>query len=79
MQAVRAAVELGRADLDSAERTGSDLHLELSAPGSRRAVLMTALREAIRSGRLAPGTRLRPYRSLAVDLALARNAVCQRT
>nr|WP_187764724.1 GntR family transcriptional regulator [Saccharopolyspora spinosa] len=26
-----------------------------------------ALREAIRSGRLAPGTRLPPYRSLAVD------------
>ncbi|WP_317891412.1 winged helix-turn-helix domain-containing protein [Saccharopolyspora pogona] len=60
--------------VNSAERTGSDLHLDLSGPGSRRVVLMTALREAIRSGRLAPGTRLPPYRSL-VDLGLARNTV----
>ncbi|WP_328746487.1 PLP-dependent aminotransferase family protein [Streptomyces sp. NBC_00285] len=58
-----------------AERIGSDLHLELSAPGSRRAALIRALREAVRSGRLAPGTRLPPYRSLAVDLGVARNTV----
>ncbi|MEV0088977.1 PLP-dependent aminotransferase family protein [Saccharopolyspora sp. NPDC050642] len=61
--------------VNSAERTGSDLHLDLSGPGSRRSVLMGALRDAIRSGRLAPGTRLPPYRSLAADLGLARNTV----
>jgi GntR family transcriptional regulator / MocR family aminotransferase len=54
---------------------GTDLHLELSGEGSLRGRLMNALREAIRSGRLAPGTRLPPYRSLAVDLCIARNTV----
>ncbi|MEU6124603.1 winged helix-turn-helix domain-containing protein, partial [Streptomyces sp. NPDC047123] len=58
-----------------AERIGSDLHVELSGPGSRRAVLIRALRDAVRAGRLAPGTRLPPYRSLAADLGLARNTV----
>ncbi|NUP43366.1 MAG: winged helix-turn-helix transcriptional regulator, partial [Streptomyces sp.] len=61
--------------VNSADGLGSDLHLELSGTGSRRAALMGALREAIRSGRLAPGTRLPSYRSLAVDLGLARNTV----
>ncbi|MFF3176593.1 PLP-dependent aminotransferase family protein [Streptomyces sp. NPDC057900] len=58
-----------------AERLGSDLYLELSGPGSRRAVLIRALRDAVREGLLAPGTRLPPYRSLAADLGLARNTV----
>ncbi|MEV7730650.1 PLP-dependent aminotransferase family protein [Streptomyces sp. NPDC088921] len=58
-----------------AERIGSDLHLELSGPGSKRAALIRALRDAVRSGRLAPGTRLPPYRSLAADLGVARNTV----
>ncbi|MET8769637.1 winged helix-turn-helix domain-containing protein, partial [Streptomyces sp. NPDC004658] len=61
--------------VNSAERIGADLHLELSGPGGRRAALTRALREAVRSGRLAPGTRLPPYRSLAVDLGVARNTV----
>ncbi|CAL9415146.1 PLP-dependent aminotransferase family protein [Streptomyces sp. enrichment culture] len=61
--------------VDSAERIGSDLHLELTGPGGRRAALIRALREAVRSGRLAPGTRLPPYRSLAADLGVARNTV----
>ncbi|MGX1884169.1 MocR-like pyridoxine biosynthesis transcription factor PdxR [Streptomyces sp. NPDC055287] len=63
--------------VNSAEELGSDLHLELetAGSGSRRAVLMRALREAIRGGRLAPGTRLPPYRSLAADLGIARNTV----
>jgi GntR family transcriptional regulator/MocR family aminotransferase len=61
--------------VNSAERIGTDLHLELSGPGSRRAVLTRALREAIRTGRLPSGTRLPPYRSLAADLGLARNTV----
>ncbi|OLF12530.1 MocR-like pyridoxine biosynthesis transcription factor PdxR [Actinophytocola xanthii] len=53
----------------------ADLHLELQGPGTRRAQLMHALREAIRSGRLAPDTRLPPYRGLAHDLGIARNTV----
>ncbi|WSQ08316.1 PLP-dependent aminotransferase family protein [Streptomyces sp. NBC_01231] len=61
--------------VNSAEGIGADLHLELSGPGGRRAALIGALREAVRSGRLAPGTRLPPYRSLAADLGVARNTV----
>ena len=63
--------------VNSAERIGADLHLELelSGTGGRRAALIRALREAVRSGRLAPGTRLPPYRSLAADLGVARNTV----
>lgn len=64
-----------KAWVNSAERIGADLHLDLSGPGSRRAALTRALREAVRAGRLAPGTRLPPYRSLAADLGLARNTV----
>ncbi|MCP2345073.1 PLP-dependent aminotransferase family protein [Nonomuraea roseoviolacea] len=54
---------------------GSDLHLELAGGGGARVRLTRALREAIRSGRLAPGTRLPPYRALALDLGIARNTV----
>ncbi|MGW6095094.1 MocR-like pyridoxine biosynthesis transcription factor PdxR [Streptomyces sp. NPDC055157] len=61
--------------VNSAERIGSDLLLELAGPGSRRSVLIRALRDAVRAGRLPPGTRLPPYRSLAADLGLARNTV----
>ncbi|WP_148593339.1 PLP-dependent aminotransferase family protein, partial [Streptomyces sp. WAC01526] len=61
--------------VNPAESLGADLHLELTGPGSRRAVLIRALRDAVRSGRLAPGTRLPPYRSLAADLGIARNTV----
>ncbi|MFJ2826026.1 PLP-dependent aminotransferase family protein [Streptomyces sp. NPDC087263] len=63
--------------VNSAERIGADLHLQLDAAGSggRRAALIGALREAVRSGRLTPGTRLPPYRSLAADLGVARNTV----
>ncbi|GGQ51480.1 MocR-like pyridoxine biosynthesis transcription factor PdxR [Kitasatospora griseola] len=57
------------------EALGTDLFLELSGRGSRRGQLMQALREAVDSGRLAPGTRLPPYRSLARDLGIARNTV----
>ncbi|MEU6142210.1 aminotransferase class I/II-fold pyridoxal phosphate-dependent enzyme [Streptomyces sp. NPDC047081] len=61
--------------VNSAERVGADLHLEVAATGGRRAAVAAALREAVRSGRLAPGTRLPPYRSLAADLGVARNTV----
>ncbi|GAA2550255.1 MULTISPECIES: PLP-dependent aminotransferase family protein [Streptomyces] len=53
---------------------GIDLHLEPTGPGLRRG-LTDALREAVRTGRLAPGTRLPSSRSLAGDLGIARNTV----
>ncbi|MEZ0064432.1 GntR family transcriptional regulator/MocR family aminotransferase [Streptacidiphilus sp. MAP12-20] len=61
--------------VNSAERVGADLHLQLAATGPRRAALARALREAIQDGRLGTGVRLPPYRSLAADLGLARNTV----
>ncbi|MGX7677538.1 MocR-like pyridoxine biosynthesis transcription factor PdxR [Jatrophihabitans sp. DSM 45814] len=53
---------------------GTDLHLELTGSGLR-AGLTDALREAVRTGRLASGTRLPSSRSLAADLGIARNTV----
>ncbi|GGZ57345.1 MocR-like pyridoxine biosynthesis transcription factor PdxR [Streptomyces bluensis] len=53
---------------------GVDLHVEPSGSGVRKG-LTDALREAVRSGRLAPGTRLPSSRSLAADLGIARNTV----
>ncbi|MFE3194916.1 PLP-dependent aminotransferase family protein [Nocardia sp. NPDC059240] len=63
------------ANSGSGEVAGVDLHVELTGAGGLRAQLMSALRDAIRSGRLAPGTRLPPYRGLAADLGIARNTV----
>jgi GntR family transcriptional regulator/MocR family aminotransferase len=59
-----------------------DLHLDLREiikPGARgaRELLLSALRDAVRSGRLAPGSMLPPSRSLAADLGLARNTVAE--
>jgi GntR family transcriptional regulator/MocR family aminotransferase len=54
---------------------GLDLHLELDSAAGRRVALERALREAVRSGRLAPGTRLPATRALAAELNLARNTV----
>ncbi len=59
-----------------------DLHLDLRqtiTPGARgaRELLLTALRDAVRSRRLAAGTMLPPSRSLATDLGLARNTVAE--
>ncbi len=60
----------------SAELGGVDLHLDLS--GTRvRAGLESALREAVRAGRLRPGTRLPSSRVLAADLGIARNTVAE--
>ncbi|MEV6688680.1 PLP-dependent aminotransferase family protein [Streptomyces sp. NPDC051130] len=56
---------------------GADLHLDLAGGKGLRAGLTEALREAARSGRLAPGTRLPSSRSLAADLAIARNTVAE--
>ncbi|MEU0524063.1 PLP-dependent aminotransferase family protein [Streptomyces niveus] len=58
----------------TAVTVGADLHLELRGPGLRTG-LMDALREAVRTGRLAPGTRLPSSRTLAADLGVARNTV----
>lgn len=51
-----------------------DLHLDLSSPpgGSLRARLEHALREAVCSGRLAPGTRLPSTRALCAQLGVSR-------
>jgi len=51
-----------------------DLLLELRGT-RRRAGLEAALREAVRSDRLAPGTPLPSSRALAIELGLARNTV----
>ncbi|WP_197376440.1 MocR-like pyridoxine biosynthesis transcription factor PdxR [Mycolicibacterium baixiangningiae] len=59
-----------------------DLHLDLREvirPGARgvRELLINALRDAVRSGRLTPGTTLPPSRTLAADLGIARNTVAE--
>ncbi|MFH9297480.1 PLP-dependent aminotransferase family protein [Streptomyces sp. NPDC017520] len=59
---------------DSWATFGTDLHLEPVGQGLRSG-LMEALREAVRTGRLAPGTRLPSSRVLAADLGVARNTV----
>jgi GntR family transcriptional regulator / MocR family aminotransferase len=69
--------------MDSWANSGTrDLHLDLRqtiTPGARgaRDLLLSALRDAVRSGRLAPGTMLPPSRTLATDLGLARNTVAE--
>ena len=55
---------------------GLDLHLD--RPGGRvRDSVMDAIRDAIRTGRLVPGTRLPSSRALAADLGVARNTVAR--
>ncbi|RCH68074.1 PLP-dependent aminotransferase family protein [Streptomyces sp. SDr-06] len=58
----------------SPETLGVDLHIDVGGAGLRSG-LTQALREAVRGGRLAPGTRLPSSRSLAADLGIARNTV----
>jgi GntR family transcriptional regulator / MocR family aminotransferase len=57
-------------------RSTVDLHLEIAGPRVR-AGLEAALRAAISSGRLSPGTRLPSSRALAADLGVARNTVAE--
>jgi GntR family transcriptional regulator / MocR family aminotransferase len=57
---------------------GLDLHLGLDkTAGFVERALETALREAIRSGRLHAGARLPGSRSLAADLGVSRGTVVQ--
>jgi GntR family transcriptional regulator / MocR family aminotransferase len=49
----------------------------VSQHGPRRDALETALRSAIRAGRLAPGSRLPSTRALALDLGIARGTVVE--
>ena len=69
--------------MDSWANSGTrDLHLDLRSvltPGARgtRELLVTALRDAVRSHRLAAGSTLPPSRNLAADLGLARNTVAE--
>lgn len=51
---------------------GVDLHLEPDAADGRRAGLERALRDAVRDGRLTPGTRLPATRRLAAELGVSR-------
>jgi GntR family transcriptional regulator / MocR family aminotransferase len=54
--------------------SGLDLHLDRTGPRVR-AGLENTLRDAVRSGRLAPGLLLPSSRALAADLGVARNTV----
>jgi len=57
-------------------KAGFDLHLDVA--GKRvRAGLENALRDAVRTGRLGPGTPLPSSRTLAADLGVARNTVAE--
>ncbi|WP_420715742.1 GntR family transcriptional regulator [Streptomyces sp. SBT349] len=59
-------------------RRSLDLHVPVDLRRGGRgtgAALVRALREAVRGGRLAPGTRLPSSRALAADLGVARNTV----
>lgn len=65
-----------------ANSANRDLHLDLRQvirPGARglRDLLLTSLRDAVRSGRLPEGTMLPPSRGLAADLGVARNTVAE--
>lgn len=57
-------------------RFGRELLLEFSGP-RRRVGILNALREAMASGRLPPGTRLPSSRALALDLGVARSTVTE--
>jgi GntR family transcriptional regulator / MocR family aminotransferase len=56
---------------------GLDLHLDVGEGRGRGRALEAALRDAVRSGRLAPGTRLPGTRRLAADLGLSRGTVVE--
>lgn len=61
--------------LNSWSSSRLDLHIELDATGGRRSGLESALRAAIRQGRLTAGTLLPSTRGLAQELGLSRGTV----
>ncbi|MFC9618658.1 PLP-dependent aminotransferase family protein [Streptomyces sp. NPDC056930] len=69
------------ADVESAEFVSAAWELLLpaaAAPARRRGrALQSALREAVRAGRLVPGTRLPSSRALAADLRVSRGLVTE--
>ncbi|MEU7872857.1 PLP-dependent aminotransferase family protein [Dactylosporangium sp. NPDC049140] len=67
---------MGKSQTNSLAEAGVDLYLELTGSGLRSG-LSDALREAVRSGRLAPGTRLPASRTLATDLGVSRSTVTE--
>ncbi|MFI0451822.1 PLP-dependent aminotransferase family protein [Actinomadura sp. 6N118] len=62
---------------DQWSRSELDLHLRLGSVHGKRAGLEHALREAVRDGRLPPGTKLPSSRALSRDLGMARGTVTQ--
>src|SRR5690242_19392805 len=62
---------------DRLDHFGPELLLDIPARGTRRRAVEEALREAVRSGTLAPGTRLPSTRDLAAQLGLSRGTVTQ--
>lgn len=66
-----------RGDWDPMGTSSPEMFVELdrSRPRGLRAQVEHGLREAIRSGRLSPGTRLPSSRALADDLGLSRGLV----
>lgn len=76
--ALKGRTTLGRSDEPDAG-TGPDLLLALasSGPGTLRRRLRNSLHDAIRSGRLPPGSRLPSSRVLAADLGVSRGVVIE--
>ena len=67
-----------RADRTSLDWASSaEVHIDPAAGGGRRAALESALRAAVRDGRLRPGDRVPSTRALAHDLGLARGTVAE--
>jgi GntR family transcriptional regulator / MocR family aminotransferase len=62
-------------DSEGSTFEGRDLHLDVGDGSGLRSALEQALREAIRSGRLAASSRLPSTRALAADLGVARGTV----
>jgi GntR family transcriptional regulator / MocR family aminotransferase len=78
-EAGRGGASRAAGDASPAAAGGLDLHLDLSGVHGHRVRLglETALRDAVRVGRLGPGTRLPSSRALAADLGVARNTVAE--
>ncbi|WP_256959695.1 winged helix-turn-helix domain-containing protein, partial [Streptomyces viridochromogenes] len=77
------AWDAGSSAADGSRRAGSSAAWEVLLPAvaaparARGRSLREALREAVRSGRLAPGTRLPSSRDLAADLGVSRGLITE--